>query len=224
MQDLVSGVSAEIEFIDLLLGLFAGVACAGLLSFVVRRYSRILGDRSQYTLIYMTLIPVMVLIISVVKSSLALSLGLVGALSIVRFRTPIKEPEELVYLFIAISVGLGLGAGQFLPTIVAFVFIMLIVIVLGRVRTIKRAEQDVFVELHGQHRPGQAGIQSMTGALDELGVVFDLRRYHEQEGSMSATFRIGADSPQQLDKIIESLKSSVDMPSVTVIDRSRSLN
>ena len=40
------------------------------------------------------------LIIMVVKSSLALSLGLVGALSIVRFRTPIKEPEELVYLFV----------------------------------------------------------------------------------------------------------------------------
>ena len=46
------------------------------------------------------------LIISVVKSSLALSLGLVGALSIVRFRTPIKEPEELVFIFIYF-IGLG---------------------------------------------------------------------------------------------------------------------
>ena len=40
------------------------------------------------------------LVITVIKSSLALSLGLVGALSIVRFRTPIKEPEELGYLFL----------------------------------------------------------------------------------------------------------------------------
>ncbi len=224
MQDLVSGVSAEIEFVDLLLGLFTGLACAVLLSFVVRRYSRILGDRSQYTLIYMILIPVMVLIISVVKSSLALSLGLVGALSIVRFRTPIKEPEELVYLFIAISVGLGLGAGQFLPTIVAFVFIMIVVIVLGHLRTTQHSEQDVFLELHGQHRQGQSGIHAMTAKLEELGVIFDLRRYHEQDQSMSATFRIGADSPQQLDAILASLKTCVDNPSVTVIDRSRSLN
>jgi hypothetical protein len=52
----------------------------------------------------------------VVKSSLALSLGLVGALSIVRFRTPIKEPEELVYLFMAIAIGLGYGAGHVLIT------------------------------------------------------------------------------------------------------------
>ena len=48
------------------------------------------------------------LIITVVKSSLALSLGLVGALSIVRFRTPIKDPEDLVYLFWLLF-GLGLG-------------------------------------------------------------------------------------------------------------------
>ena len=47
------------------------------------------------------------LVILIVKSSLALSLGLVGALSIVRFRTPIKE-QELIYLFMAIALGLGL--------------------------------------------------------------------------------------------------------------------
>ncbi len=41
---------------------------------------------------------------------LMLGLGLVGALSIIRFRTPIKEPEELAYLFLAIAVGIGLGA------------------------------------------------------------------------------------------------------------------
>ena len=50
--------------------------------------------------------------IVIIKNSLALSLGLVGALSIVRFRAAIKEPEELVYLFLVIAIGLGCGAGQ----------------------------------------------------------------------------------------------------------------
>ena len=52
------------------------------------------------------------IIITIVKSSIALSLGLVGALSIVRFRAAIKEPEELTFLFICIAIGVGLGAGQ----------------------------------------------------------------------------------------------------------------
>lgn len=65
------------------------------------------------------------LIILIVKSSLALSLGLIGALSIVRFRTPIKEPEELIYLFFAIAIGIGFGAGQTFITSIVFIFIII---------------------------------------------------------------------------------------------------
>ena len=65
--------------------------------------------------------------ILVVKSSLALSLGLVGALSIVWFRTPVKEPEELVYLFFAIAIGLGYAAGQVLVTTVIVSLIMVMI-------------------------------------------------------------------------------------------------
>ena len=72
------------------------------------------------------------LIIMVVKSSLALSLGLVGALSIVRFRTPIKEPEELVYLFLSISLGLGFGAGLTLITSFSFLIIVIVIFLISK--------------------------------------------------------------------------------------------
>ena len=62
------------------------------------------------------------IVITIVKSSLALSLGLVGALSIVRFRAAIKEPEELVYLFLVIAIGLGCGAGQIYITVIGTLF------------------------------------------------------------------------------------------------------
>ena len=61
------------------------------------------------------------IIIAVVKSSLALSLGLVGALSIVRFRTPIKEPEELTYIFLCIGIGLATGSDQYQVALIGFV-------------------------------------------------------------------------------------------------------
>jgi uncharacterized membrane protein YhiD involved in acid resistance len=69
------------------------------------------------------------LVITVVKFSLALSLGLVGALSIVRFRAAIKEPEELVYLFFIIGIGLANGANQFLVSIICTFFIILILFI-----------------------------------------------------------------------------------------------
>ena len=73
------------------------------LSFIVRSFyikrSFTLVGKTNIGSVLPILSGVVFLVIMVVKSSLALSLGLVGALSIVRFRTPIKEPEELVYLF-----------------------------------------------------------------------------------------------------------------------------
>ena len=73
-------------------------------------------------------------IISVVKSSLALSLGLVGALSIVRFRTPIKDPEDLIFLFLAIVAGLGFGANQNVYTAIGISIVLTIIIVRGSLR------------------------------------------------------------------------------------------
>ena len=74
------------------------------------------------------------LVISVVKSSLALSLGLVGALSIVRFRTPIKEPEELAYIFLAIAIGLALGADQREVAVIALPIVLAVISLIDRLR------------------------------------------------------------------------------------------
>ena len=101
------------------------------LSFIVKKfyiqYSTSLTGKQHIGNILTTLSLVVFLVISIVKSSIALSLGLVGALSIVRFRTPIKEPEELLYLFLVIALGLGFGAYQFLITLVAFALILILV-------------------------------------------------------------------------------------------------
>jgi hypothetical protein len=67
-------------------------------------------------------------VIAVVKGSLALSLGLVGALSIVRFRAPIKDPEELVYLFLCIGVGIAIGAGYYLYAVALVVIATVFVV------------------------------------------------------------------------------------------------
>tara|TARA_Y100000768_G_scaffold378759_1_gene353570 strand:+ start:265 stop:939 length:675 start_codon:yes stop_codon:yes gene_type:complete len=103
-----------------------------ILSLILReiyiRKSISLSVKSQIGSILPILSITIFLIIVVVKSSIALSLGLVGALSIVRFRTPIKEPEELIYLFIAIAIGLGFGSGQTLITLILVVSIFVIIL------------------------------------------------------------------------------------------------
>ena len=60
--------------------------------------------------------------------------GLVGALSIVRFRTPIKEPEELAYIFLAIAIGLALGADQIEVAVVTLPIILAVISLIDRIK------------------------------------------------------------------------------------------
>jgi len=116
--------------LDLIPTLFSFLMCV-IMSFIVRDFyikrSFSLTGKMHIGSIIPVLSTVVFLVIIVVKSSLALSLGLVGALSIVRFRTPIKEPEELVYLFLAIAIGLGYAAGQVLITTIISLLILFII-------------------------------------------------------------------------------------------------
>ena len=100
-----------------------------ILRYIYLKFSTTLSNKDEFSKNFVILGITTCIIITIVKSSLALSLGLVGALSIVRFRAAIKEPEELVYLFLVIAIGLGNGAGQtyitFIGSIIAFLVIIL---------------------------------------------------------------------------------------------------
>jgi hypothetical protein len=102
-----------------------------LLSFLVqqfyKKFSTTLSNKEEFSKNFIILAATTTIIITIIKSSLALSLGLVGALSIVRFRAAIKEPEELVYLFLIISIGLACGAGQFQIIIIGVMIILVLI-------------------------------------------------------------------------------------------------
>lgn len=109
---------------EFLLNALLTVLLSWILSLYYKRYGKSVGNRSSFSNNFMLLALTTMLIIYIVKSSIALSLGLVGALSIVRFRAAVKEPEELTYLFLVIGIGLGMGAGQAGITLLAFVLII----------------------------------------------------------------------------------------------------
>jgi hypothetical protein len=147
------------------------------------------------------------LVILIVKSSLALSLGLVGALSIVRFRTPIKEPEELVYLFLSIAIGLGFGAGQSVITI--FITGMLMLVVHFWIPASDRS-RDEFNFVVRWCDPN-VDLGAVTGALKDHVEELKLVRVDRSSGASTAlfllTFRSGA-SIDAADRALRSLDSA----------------
>ncbi|MGG1639560.1 DUF4956 domain-containing protein [Paenibacillus sp. FSL K6-3182] len=90
-----------------------------------RIFSGVLYSKSfNVSLIGMTMITAVVII--AINSNLVLSLGMVGALSIVRFRTPIKDPTDLIFLFWAAVAGIVTGAGFFTLAVIGSVVVGLI--------------------------------------------------------------------------------------------------
>ena len=84
------------------------------------------------TLVGMTLLTSMVTL--AISSNIVISLGMVGALSIVRYRTAVKDPMDLLYLFWAITSGITVGAGMYVLAVVTSIVILLMLIVFSRLQ------------------------------------------------------------------------------------------
>lgn len=118
----------EFSILDTLLGMAAALVI-GLFVFVI--YKKTLTGvmySAGFALTLVGLALVTTLVIMAVTSNVVLSLGMVGALSIVRFRTAIKEPVEIVFLFWALAVGIVIGAGMIPLAIIGSVIIGVILL------------------------------------------------------------------------------------------------
>ena len=142
LENFILNSAPDISYSNFIIAILVSAFLAFIVKLAYIRISRTLNDREYFSDIFVPLAIITTLVITVIKFSLALSLGLVGALSIVRFRAAIKEPEELVYLFFIIGIGLANGANQFLVSIICTFFIIIILIV-KKYFDSKKSEQNL---------------------------------------------------------------------------------
>lgn len=116
---LESGAYDGVTIANIILGLLTALALGGLIYFVYSKfYVGVIYSRSfAVTLVGMTLLTAMVTL--AISTNIVISLGMVGALSIVRFRTAVKDPMDLLYLFWAITSGITAGATMYLLAIIS---------------------------------------------------------------------------------------------------------
>ncbi len=133
----------QIDLENFVLNLFVVIILCFLIQLAYNKISRSLSNAENFSSNFILLGLTTTIVITIVKSSLALSLGLVGALSIVRFRAAIKEPEELVFLFLIIAVGLGCGAGQINIAVVGTLIAIIIIFI---TYFSKRNKQEISID------------------------------------------------------------------------------
>ncbi len=195
-QFLMSSQSVEIPLSTFFISLIVSALLAYLLGRIYVACGTSLSNRKSFAGNFILLAMTITLIITVVKSSLALSLGLVGALSIVRFRTAIKEPEELAYLFLTIAIGLGLGAGQLLLTICAFGIIAIVIITLHYFKKPYIGSQMQLVVV--SRDSNKIECSDIIEILSDKCPNISLKRFDETEQVAEALFEVEFDDHKQL--------------------------
>ena len=198
LQQLFPEKGVELITAEFILNLIAAAFFAYILGKVYAKYGAALSNRRMFAQNFVLLAMTTTLIISLVKSSLALSLGLVGALSIIRFRTAVKEPEELSYLFLVIAIGLGFGANQGLITSGAVAFIMTAIGIKARFRAVDN-QQNLYLTL-SSHIPEKVALDAVISILRKYCSLVTLKRFDETKDTLEASFFIEYDSFDRLMK------------------------
>lgn len=213
-EEFLSTQTPTIDISFFILQVIITVALAFVLTLLYRKYAESFSNKKLFSRNFVLLALTTMLVISIVKSSLALSLGLVGALSIVRFRSAIKEPEELIFLFLSIGIGLGIGAHQILTTTVAMLFISLFLI--GRHRFEKNGTQEANMVLIVSG--DQSAIDAVFEQVKKTTSALNLKRYEQKDSTVEASFSILFANTEEFLQTKKVLESSDQKISFTFLD------
>ena len=216
-EEFLAASRVPIPVLGFITNLILPAVLALILSSIYVRYGNSLSNRRLFSRNFLLITMTTMLIISIVKSSLALSLGLVGALSIIRFRAAIKEPEELAYLFLAISIGLGFGANQGVITVVAFAIITVITILVVKFSHKTYENQNLNLTVIS-YNPPKIGVDKIVDTLSGYCSAVNLRRLDETKEIVEASFLVEFRDFEQLNKAKIALQQLDDSLKFSFLD------
>ena len=204
LDRLASLNNVEINLEHFLISILLSSFLALIIQFFYIKFSTTLSNKKEFSKIFVVLCATTTIVITIVKSSLALSLGLVGALSIVRFRAAIKEPEELAYLFLLIAVGLGCGALQFKITIYGVTIILILIYLFSKFNYPKKinSSDKLNISILYAFKASERILNEHKDLLIKKCKFVKLRSISKTESDTSVNFEIQLSDFNELNKLI----------------------
>ena len=215
----------QLDLNNFIISLISVVILCLFIQFFYIKFSSTLSNRTHFSKNFVILGVATCIIIMIVKSSLALSLGLVGALSIVRFRAAIKEPEELVYLFLVITAGLGCGAGQIKIIVVGILFALLIIYIYHFFYNKKNTEYTELINLAIiiDEDVNEDDINKIINEIKLISKELNFISMSKTQTSTSLNLDIRPDDFNEILKITNTIKNKFKN-SKTIVARNSNLN
>ena len=198
------------SWLTIIISLLLAFAVGLFIAFVYRKNYRgvMYSNNFTLTLVLMTLITCPV--VMCIRESIALSMGMVGALSIVRFRTAVKDPLDTAYMFWSLTMGILLGAGQFFLTALTVVGIAVLITVLV---TIQSKQQGSFLLVVRMGEEADRAASQIIGSIRTQ----KLKSKTVSSNGIEATYEVRLDKP---DAILNKLRSVQGVYDATLVSYS----
>ena len=153
-------------------------------------------------------------IILTIQSSVIVSLGMVGALSIVRFRTAVKDPLDLAFLFWAISGGIIAGTGMIGLVVLSSIVITVILVIFKILRKTKN-KNSFFISIHADK---EVDVESIKKVVGEAGAYCRIQSRNLSSASLSIVAEVKCKDPDALMKAVDAVEG---VKSVSIVEESR---
>ncbi len=174
-DQLLGFTNIPISITDLSLSLLIAIIL-GCMLMILRRYSNIASsyDTSfDFSLIYLPAIITLIMIF--IGSNLTLSIGLVGSLSVIRFRTVIKNSSDMFYLFWVVAIGLGCGTYNIIQVVYATLFIALFIFIINYFYFSKKKDVNISEAILVINSKKDLKTNFVSSVLDKYKITYKIR-------------------------------------------------
>jgi hypothetical protein len=204
------------DLVDLLFSMGLSTIVGLLISQLYRGTHRGLNYEHTFMASLVMLAPIVTLVMLFIRGDLVLSLGLIGSLSIIRFRTAVKDTRDMVFIFWVIAVGLGAGTYNWSTVLVASLFVMLVVVGLFYIRYGHTHNADFVLAVTGSTNYEGEKIRETVQVFTTDA---RMRTYEVEDGHWEVIYelRLKDLTSQSADELIAALKAMKGVQNISLL-------
>lgn len=206
LQDIQSVTLVSLTSGEVIRNLVVALICGILISWFYSCSTKRLGCSRTYVASLISLSMITAIVIMVIGNNLARAFGLVGAMSIIRFRTAVKDVQDIVFIFFSLAIGMAAGIGQFMVAITGTLAVGLIMVAIARIQSFGHKKQEyIFQFTYSPTSEGEAPYLLLFKKYCKRHTALKIKSYDDKD-LLELTFYVQLKNPDQKHNMVRELK------------------
>jgi hypothetical protein len=199
------------DVFDVFFSMFLAIAIALVISQIYKHTHRGMNFELSFMSTLVLLAPIVSVVMLFIRGDLVLSLGLIGSLSIIRFRTPIKDTRDMVFLFWTIAVGLGCGTYNWAIVIISTIFISIVIVSLYFLKYGRSESTDYILVVSGSTPSDNTSLEKI---IHEYVEEVKMRSFEKSGQQWESIYELGF--PKSKKMVVKNMINSIEsLPEVS---------